>query len=99
MSSPAPFDLHAAESAAQISAIWFVLKRLTRDQLKDCTLAERAVYLDGLLKAAETITLPTIDDPDFRSANEWIARRYWQLIAEFVEQVSENSPQSRENQH
>lgn len=95
----APSDLYAAESAAQVTAIWFVLKRLTRYLLKRCTPAERAAYLDEMLQAAETILLPTIDDEEFRSANEWVAHRYWRLIAEFVEQISEQSRQNAEDEH
>ena len=82
------FDLLAAESAAQVAAIWFVLKALMRAQLKDLTPVERATYLESILKAAETITLPSTDDPDSESAAEWIAHRYGQLITEFVEQMS-----------
>lgn len=99
MNPPAPFDLHAAESASQVAAIWLVLKTLMRDRLMDFAPEKRVDYLDGLLKAAETITLPTIDDPEFRSANEWIVHRYWQLITEFVEQISEHSGQNGEAQH
>jgi hypothetical protein len=82
------FDLHAAESAAQVAAIWFVLKAMTRVQFEGLTVAERAAYLDKLLMTAETITLPSTDDPDSKSAAQWIAHRYGQLIAEFVQQMS-----------
>ena len=39
---------------------------------------------DGLLEAAESITLPVGDDSGQKVALEWIARRYWELIENFA---------------
>jgi hypothetical protein len=99
MSDAPPFDLNVAESAAQVASIWFVLKVLTRATLNDLSPQERAAFLENMRQAAETITLPSIDDPNFRNANEWIAHRYWQLISEFVEQVSEQRWQGGHGRH
>jgi hypothetical protein len=93
------FDPHAAESAAQVAAIWFVLKALMRHQLKSLTGAERAAYLDRMVKASETITLPSTNDQGSEMAGDWIAHRYWQLIAEFAEQVSEPSGRGHHAPH
>lgn len=78
------FDLHVAESAAQAAATWLVLEAILRLQLKDMRQTERVEFFDGLLKAAETITLPIGDHPAQRVASEWIAGRYWELIENFA---------------
>jgi len=78
------FDLHLAECTAQAAAIWRVLETMLRFQLKDMRHAERAEFLDRLLEAAETITLPVSDDPEQSVAAEWIAYRHWQLIENFA---------------
>ena len=78
------FDLHVAESAAQAAATWLVLEAMLRFQLKDRQHMERAEFFDGLLEAAESITLPVSDDSSQKVASEWIARRYWELIDNFA---------------
>ncbi len=84
MDETTSFDLHLAECAAQAAAIWLVLETMLRFQLKDMRHAERAEFLDRLLEAAETITLPVSDDPEQSVAAEWIAHRYWKLIENFA---------------
>jgi hypothetical protein len=84
MDERASFDLYAAESAAQAAATWLVLETMIRFQLRHIPRPERAEFFDGLLEAAETITLPVSDCPKQRLAPEWVAHRYWLLIENFA---------------
>jgi hypothetical protein len=83
------FDLHLAECTAQAAAIWIVLEAILRLQFKGMRYTERAEFIDRLLEASETITLPVSDDPEQSDAAEWIAQRYWQLIENFAARVKE----------
>ena len=79
------FDLHAAESAAQIAAMWLVLEKLVRQQLRYAPRCERSEFLDDLLEAADTIILPEGQ----QVALEWIAHRYWSLIDNFAKKCKD----------
>ena len=80
MDEAPPFDLHAAESAAQSAAIWLVLEMIVRQQLRHASPAEHSKFLDSLVETAETIMLPRGQ----QVALEWIARRYWCLVDNFA---------------
>jgi len=79
-----PSDLHLAECTAQAAAIWLVLKAILQAQLKSMSDEEGTEFVDQLLDAATTITLPVSDDAAQSGAAEWIAHRYWQLIENFI---------------
>jgi hypothetical protein len=84
MNESPSFDLHLAECTAQAAAIWLVLETILRQQFKGMLHEERAEFIDRLLEAAETITLPVGEDPQHCEAAEWTAHRYWQLIENFA---------------
>jgi hypothetical protein len=70
--------------ASQAVATWLVLEATLRLQLKNMQHTERIEFLDRLLEAAETITLPVSDHQEQSVAAEWIAHRYWRLIENFA---------------
>ena len=84
MSERLPFDLHLAESTAQAAAIWFVLDALLARQLSTMTPMEREGFLATLASEAATLVLPESVDPSDNAAMDWIARRYWELIGNFI---------------
>ena len=84
MSETLPFDLHLAESTAQAAAIWFVLDALLERQLSTMTPMERERFLAALAAKAATLVLPESVDPNDNAAMDWIAKRYWELIENFI---------------
>ena len=84
MSETLPFDLHLAESTAQAAAIWFVLDALLERQLSTMTPVERERFLSTLAAEAATLVLPESVDPNDNAAMDRIARRYWELIENFI---------------
>jgi len=84
MTETLPFDLHLAESTAQAAAIWFVLDSLLERQLSTMTPTDRERFLATMATEAAKLVLPESINPNDNAAMEWIARRYWELIENFI---------------
>jgi hypothetical protein len=91
MNERSPFDLHLAECTAQAAAIWLVLEAMLRFQLRDAGHMERVEFFGRVLKAAETITLPAGEALGTTVSAEWIARRYWELIDNFINREAQSN--------
>jgi hypothetical protein len=84
MSERLPFDLHLAESTAQAAAIWFVLDALLERHLSTTSPMERTRFRAALAAEAVTLALPEGVDPSDNAAMDWVAKRYWELIDNFI---------------
>jgi hypothetical protein len=78
------FDLHLAESAAQAAAVWFILDTLLQHQLSTLSVMERAQFREALAEEAATLAMPEGADPNGKAAMDWVAKRYWELIDNFI---------------